>query len=816
MKFPLLVAFVFILFGVQAQTYIKGTLIDSLSGEPIMYSNVLIRNNTDSIIAGTMSDFKGDFKLKTIGKGEAILEISSVGYKTVRIPVILTNDLRTLKLGEIHVPIDEIILEGAEIVASKPYMVQKFDRKVFSISEGNKAASSTILDMLKTLPGVVVDAEGNVRYKGAVASIYVDDLPAEYVYPNIEMIPIDKIDKIELIDASMRTGGSGKGGIINIRMKGATSDGLSGVFSSRVATESFKRADRYNGFLNLNYKSDKLLFFNNLYRNSSFDFSKTRYIGDVTYNSSVYHFNEEEFQEFSNFGLLDHIGVIYTPSLKTKLTVASGFNRWCNNSTYNLSHIQNVNSSETTDEYSYETDYSNINFFSGTFIQLHHTYDTTQRELSSYIYLLPNEFAHEYNNISDYYYVKQNSIDINEHYTNSENAVFRRHAIIAGLYYNHPINEKTRWNLEYSGNYTWVLKQDLTYMVNGVKDYNLSMDNNGFMQNDALSVRIGTMQNNWKLDGGITTKYDYFNFNALRHNNSSDESDTTILVKNTYTSLLPSATLGYVLNKVSEFKLTYALTVKHPDFGSVINFLNKTDPIVWSNGNPDLESVKYHNVYFGYSYNKQVWNASLDAFYSMTNNDIQTLKYPVSEIIFIKMPYNVGYKQNIGVEFSTFVSIKKIVNINLSGSVFHSEYNISQLEQELINLGYTIPDIQAENYGSEIKLYANILLGAKSSLMIWMNYKTKEITFNGYSNRYIGAYTSFTRKFLKNNNLILNFGVNNFLGKINKLGGYRNISGFEQTTDNYDATSIRPIFFVSLKYNFRQGDRNTGKINVGN
>lgn len=817
MKYSIILVLTFLFIGLQAQTFIKGTIKDSLSGEPAMYCNVLVKNSSDSVIAGTLSDFKGDFKLKVMGKEEAVVEISSLGYKTLTFHVALTDDFKTIKLGEIPIPKDDILLGETEIVASTQYMVQKFDRKIFNVNENTKAASNTILDLLKTLPGVVVDAEGNVQYKGASATIYVDDMPAEYMYPNIEMIPIDKVAKIELIDASMRTGGSGKGGIINIRMKGATSDGLSGVISSRFATDRFKQVNRYNGFFNLNYKSDKLLFFNNLYRNTSYDYELSRFTGIVEYGENTYGFYEDYYQEFNNYGLMDHIGAIYTPGMNTKITIATGFNRWNNTSSNSLIHFQKDTQLNTiTDEYYYDKNNSTISFFSGAYVHLHHTFDTLQKELSTYMYLLPREIDNGYTYNSDYYYMKQNSMDIDKHVVNYENAVHRRHAIISGLYYNHPINEKTRWNLDYSGNYTWVLKQDLNYLVNGNPNYSLMMDNNGFMQNDKLSLRLGTMLKNWKLDGGITAKYDYYNINALRYKNSSVESDTNMLVKKSYVSFLPSATIGYVLNKLSEFKLTYALTVMHPEFSQVIDYVNKGNPLHWLAGNPGLEPVHYHNVYLGYSYNKQVWNASLDVFYSLTNNDISNLRYPVSEIQFLSTPMNVASKQNIGVDVSTFVSIKRFININLSGSIFHSEFDITQIEQNLIDLGYETPDIETQNYGYNAKLYANILLGKKSSIMIWMMYKSKEITFNGYNNRQIGAYTSVTRRFLKDNGLILNFGVNNFLGKLKQFGDYQNMSGFEQTQDRLDATYMRPIVFASLKYNFRQGDRNTGDIKAGN
>lgn len=161
-----------------------------------------------------------------------------------------------------------IDLQDVVIEKALPPVINKFDRKVFPISEIKKSSANTVLDLLRTLPGVVVDEDGNIRYKGAEATILVDEHPLDQIYASVEIIPVEQIEKIELIDPAMRTGGTGRGGIINFVLKKAKNDGLSGLLSANASTLKFNKLDNYRAFANINYKVKNWVFF----INSSYDF----------------------------------------------------------------------------------------------------------------------------------------------------------------------------------------------------------------------------------------------------------------------------------------------------------------------------------------------------------------------------------------------------------------------------------------------------------------------------------------------------------------------------------------------------------------
>ena len=156
----------------------------------------------------------------------------------MRIEIIYSGNPK-INLGRVLLHANASEMKEATVIGKTSYMEQKFDRKVFNIDEAKTTSAKDIFDLLRTLPGVTVDEDDNVMYKGAPATIYVDDQPAEYVYPKIRMIPVASVLKIELIDASLRSG-AGKGGIINIKMKNLATDGFSGVAQADNRTVNLK------------------------------------------------------------------------------------------------------------------------------------------------------------------------------------------------------------------------------------------------------------------------------------------------------------------------------------------------------------------------------------------------------------------------------------------------------------------------------------------------------------------------------------------------------------------------------------------------
>ena len=225
--------------------------------------------------------------------------------------------------------------------------------------------------------------------------------------------------------------------------------------------------------------------------------------------------------------------------------------------------------------------------------------------------------------------------------------------------------------------------------------------NNDKSQRHNLSFRIGTQNSRWKLDGGINLKAMLINAVFLRY--QLDEQDTTLTVKRLYFKILPSATIAYSLNDVSEVKLSLSLTSQPPYFLQLSNFIDKNNLYNWVSGNPDLKSVDYYSVYCGYTHNKEKWNASAEVFFNYTNNETENLSIPVNSLITLSKPENIAQNTNTGLDISFWYELNNKFNFSISSSFFHTFFNLKDLSSIAEQLNLILPDMSKRQFGYYVK-----------------------------------------------------------------------------------------------------------------
>jgi hypothetical protein len=742
-----------------------------------------------------LTNEKGEFKIKNLAwlKGMYFLT-NYIGYNDKRIDIEVTDNTK-INLGIIHVSHSVTQIKEATISGSTKYMEQKFDRKVFNISETKTQAAKDIFDLLRTLPGVTVDQSENVKFKGAPATIYVDDQPAEYVYPKTSMIPVVSVQKIELIDASMRNG-AGKGGIINIKMKSLATDGFSGVAQADNNTVNFKDLNSSEEYVNANYKINKFIFFNNFNINSTYSTGSSTNDATLNYNSDNYLINFKDNFKSSDLSIMDYGGVRFSPNKDTRIRLTGGFynNKGSNpNDEYyqqNLNNPNNIFEQRNvigTSDYSYRGKWLNTSFY--------HRFDTIGRELVFWAGL--QNPINDQTNINTYNYQFILGMPFDSTFSYKTKFKSTRPFFYGGLYFNHPINAKSRWNCGWNGYGGYKGHDDNVYSQDEVINLPLTSYTDSKQMSQTVYFRIGTtVKKKWKLDAGISGQYDKNNVEFTRY--KTDLADTLLTVNKGFFNLLPSATIVFSPDSLQEIKLTYSRSVQSMWYSQLSDFIDKTNPFYWSVGNSGLVPTAYNNFYLGYSYNKETWNVNTDVFYSITNNDISYLMVPVSNVISLTKPENIAHNSNVGVELSAWLSLKQIFEFNFSSSVNHTSISTS-------NLNGT--DLKKKDFGYNFKFSTDIHLSAKTTGTFYINYFSREVTFAGYNFDYFNSSISFTHKFFANN-LLLTMGVNNLFDNTLKHGNYYNYGGIKLNTIDKSST-YQPAYFITLQYKFRQGDRGT-------
>lgn len=171
-------AFLLLAIAVAAQNpsrvTLKGVAQDS-SGEKLIGATVMLLNHKDSSLVNfTRSDENGAFAFKSLKNSPYVLKITYVGYLPHEIKIQPTNtelnDLGLVTLKPIATELMEVVVKAAKAPLRIRGDTIEYDATTFKVPPG-----STVEDLLRRLPGIEVDADGNIKAQGKdVKNVYVD------------------------------------------------------------------------------------------------------------------------------------------------------------------------------------------------------------------------------------------------------------------------------------------------------------------------------------------------------------------------------------------------------------------------------------------------------------------------------------------------------------------------------------------------------------------------------------------------------------------------------------------------------------------
>ena len=241
-----------------------GKIIDAVSLKPIEGASVqLLQNKSDSgakkrkeqILTTQITDKKGEFTIEGIPvTGSFTLQISSIGYKSYIEKV--SFDQAVIKdLGNIKLIADPRQLENITVNTSKPLLEMYLDKKVYNAEKDITSTGGTAVDVVKNIPSVNVDIDGKVTMRNASPQIFVDGRPSSL---SLDQIPADQVATVEIITnpSAKYDAGAGGSGILNIILKKNRKAGYNG--NARTSIDSYGRP---GGGGDINFKQNKINFF---------------------------------------------------------------------------------------------------------------------------------------------------------------------------------------------------------------------------------------------------------------------------------------------------------------------------------------------------------------------------------------------------------------------------------------------------------------------------------------------------------------------------------------------------------------------------
>lgn len=157
-----------------AKVTIKGSVVDT-TNQPAPYPTVMLLNPTDSsLINFTRADEKGGFEFKNLRNVPYLLKISLISYQPRQIYLPAhdkeVNDLGNVPIKPISLELMEVVIKTAKATLSIKGDTIEYDASTFKVPPG-----STVEDLLRRLPGIDVDGDGNIKSQGRdVKKVYVD------------------------------------------------------------------------------------------------------------------------------------------------------------------------------------------------------------------------------------------------------------------------------------------------------------------------------------------------------------------------------------------------------------------------------------------------------------------------------------------------------------------------------------------------------------------------------------------------------------------------------------------------------------------
>jgi ferric enterobactin receptor len=245
---------------------LKGKLVDSLSTEPLIFASVTVQTkNPAKFIKGDLSDDKGFFNLDVPSKNTYLIKIEYVGYKTKIIEVNLDSE-ESMELGSINLTPLNQSLEAVTVSGTKQTVVATLEKQIFKTDQFEVAKGGTATDVLRNIPSISVNAEGEISVRGSKDFlILINGKPSQVDAATLlAQIPANSIDKIEMITApSAKYDADGKVGIINIITKAGVTDGVSIITNLQYGLprireyENITEPQRYGIDATLMYKKGK-------------------------------------------------------------------------------------------------------------------------------------------------------------------------------------------------------------------------------------------------------------------------------------------------------------------------------------------------------------------------------------------------------------------------------------------------------------------------------------------------------------------------------------------------------------------------------
>jgi outer membrane receptor protein involved in Fe transport len=757
---------------------IKGIVVDTISGRPLDFMTVAVKkDNTVSHSAVTAAD--GHFNFDRVKPGRYQLVVAAIGYTSKQVLLEMTTARPMLDLGSLLMVPLTTSLKEVSVQGSRPVIKQEADRISYDVQADMESKGLTVLDMMRKVPMLSLDADDNIKLKGnGNYKILINGKPSGMVTRNpkdvLRSMPASSVQKIEVITTPpAKYDSEGLAGIINIITNKKIDNGYNGSLNLRYQTPVGGPGG--GGFITL--KEGK--FGITAYGGTGFNTSpKTQRLNSrVTTGENPSSLLTDGTRKFNNNYRYGGVELSYELDslnlLNSELNPYGGYNK------STLDQYTEMSGGNTPIRYNMLTKSRyGWNGFDAS-LNFQHGFMGNKDRLLTFSYKYSYTANPQINDLSF-----GNRVNYNDpNYIQNNDGRSREQTV--QLDYVHPLKK-----LNIEGGVKGILRNsDSNFEYRSYDDASGSYitdqgRTNKFSNRQAVIGAYNSYAYNleqWSFKGGARIEGTLVKADFISSSSN---------VNTNYFNIIPTLSFNRKFKNSSSLSLGFTQRIQRPDIETLNPFVDRSIPSIESTGNPDLKAVLSNNFELTYSRSKK-GSVNLGLSYHFANNTIQNVSV---------------YNNTTGITRSTYLNIGKdkalTSNLNINYPLTEA-WNLSVNG----NIGYTwvegsIEGVIQKNNG--ISGYGYLNTGYKFK-KAWkanasFNYNAPEILLQGKSSAYTFVSFSGSKEIIKDK-LTISAGINNPFSKFRYYT--RSIQGTD-FNQYYRSQNYNRSFILSLNWRFGQ------------
>lgn len=763
----------------QPTITIQGTVIDSVANKPMGFVTVAMQNSkTHAGVKSSLTKDDGSFSIKAPAGTPYEIAFVFIGYKGKTVPV--TGNDGTVNVGKILLSASTGQLKEVAITAAKPLAKREVDRISYDVQADPESKSLSALDMMRKVPLLTVDGNDNIQLKGSGSyKILINGKESAMMAKNpsdiLKSMPATNVEKIEVITTPpAKYDAEGLAGIINIITKKNADQGYNIGVNGRY-NSVFGPGFNINGTMKQG-KFGMAMF-------AGFGKQKRQETtSGTTQNIFATNTNINQGATNSQSGDFHYLSAELSYEIDTLNLLTGSIDMFGNNQ--DQGSLQNsLTDSLGITKQAYTLNNNNNGKFSALDLALNYQmgFKSSKDKLLTLSYKYsysPNKQFND-NMYSERVFYPETTYPDFQQYNNAGN---KEHTV--QLDYASPLTRQ----ISVEAGAKAILRNNYSYYHVNDRD----PDNGNYVTNDTLTDNFNYQQNVYSVYNSYQLKFDKWTGKAglrLEHTDLNLGSD--------YNNLIPSVSIQRNF-KTSSLNFGFTQRIQRPGIFQLNPFVDKSNPLFVSTGNPELRPELNNTFELNYSnFAKNSINLGLS--YAFSNNSIQNVS-SLQTVIIDGEPQNVTYttyenlgtNKTLGLNVNTSINFSKHLSLNLNGQV-----NYVWLTGTFGGHFYKNDGITGNAFGNLRYKFDN---GFALGILGFFN--SGGVTLQGESSTFIFNQYLVSKEFL-NKKLTVSLVANNPYSKYNTFRTTTTTADFYQTS--YNENYYRSF---AIRFNFRFGKLN--------